>query len=252
MTGRRQERLPRDVEAVLVFLLVVALFVGLGPMFMAAGLIGAALVEVVILGVPSVVYAAARGGLGPVLSPGRPRARQLVGAALIGATLWYVLVWAVMPLQERLAPTPPELERELTSLLGGDRPLWIPILLVGLVPAACEELLCRGVLLRGLAARGRMPAIVGSAVLFALLHLSPYRFIPTFLLGLSLGVVALASRSLLPAILIHFLHNSMVLVSSREWSPLIESPSLWLGLGALAICAMGHVLVGWPARDSHR
>jgi membrane protease YdiL (CAAX protease family) len=242
----------RDLEAVLVFLLVVALFLGLGPMFMAAGLVGAALVELVCLGIPSAAYAAARGGLGPVLSPGRPRPRHLLGAALIGATLWYVLVWAVMPLQERLAPTPPELERELNSLLIGDRPLWIPILLVGLVPAACEELLCRGVLLRGLAARGRVLAIVGSAAAFALLHLTPYRFVPTFVLGLSLGFVALASRSLLPAILIHFIHNSMVLVSSREWPALMESPSLGLGIGALAICAMGHVLVGWPARDGDR
>jgi len=154
-----------------------------------------------------------------------------------------------MPLQERVAPTPPELERELTSLLGGDRPLWVPILLVGLVPAACEELLCRGVLLRGLATRGRVLGIVGSAVLFALLHLSPYRVVPTFLLGLSLGVVALAARSLLPAIVIHFIHNSMVLVSSREGSSVLESPDWPFGLGALAICALGHFLVGWPARE---
>src|SRR5262245_12483431 len=119
--------MPRDAEALLVFVLIGALFFWGGRLFMGAGLGGAAMAEIVCLGLPSVAYAVARGGIGPTLSPGRPRARHLAGAALIGATLWYVLVWAVMPLQERLAPAPPELEHELAPLLATDQPLWVPL-----------------------------------------------------------------------------------------------------------------------------
>jgi sodium transport system permease protein len=216
------------------------------------GLGGAALIEIVCIAVPCVAYASVRGGVRQRLALRWPRVRPLVGAALIGASLWLVLLWAVMPLQERVAPTPPELRRALDSLSGAGEPLGLVLLSVALVPAVCEELLCRGVLLPAFAVPRRAVGIVVSAALFALLHLSPYRFVPTFLLGLSLGFVTVVAGSVVPAVILHLLHNASVLVTSRLAPELLDAPAWPLGVAALAICTIGHLCVALPDRKGLR
>ncbi|HKA91240.1 MAG TPA: CPBP family intramembrane glutamic endopeptidase [Haliangiales bacterium] len=217
-----------------------------------SGLGVAAGIEIVCVAAPCVLYASVRGGVRARLGLRRPPARALLGAAIIGASLWIVLLAAVMPLQESVAPTPPELKRALDLLAGAGEPLWLVVVAVALVPGVCEELLCRGILLPAFSARRRAVGVMVSASLFALLHLSPYRFVPTFLLGLSLGYVTVVAGSIVPAIVLHLVHNSAVLVSSRaEWS-WVDEPSGWLGLAALAICAVGHACVGFPARAALR
>jgi sodium transport system permease protein len=81
-----------------------------------------------------------------------------------------------------------------------------------LVPAICDELAFRGVVLRGLH-HGFRPrnAVLLSAFFFALFHMNVFLFVPTFLLGVILGLLTVRSRSLLPAILFHLLHNSVLI-----------------------------------------
>ncbi len=217
-----------------------------------SGLGGAAAIEIVCVALPCVAYAWARGGVRVRLALRRPPARPLIGSALIGASLWVVLLWAVMPLQESVAPTPPELRRSLDALAGAGEPLGLVLVAVALVPGVCEELLCRGVLLPALSGAGRAVGVIVSAALFALLHLSPYRFVPTFLLGLSLGYVTVVARSVIPAIVLHVLHNAAVLVSSRVAASWMDEPGWQTGLAALAICVLGHACVGLPPRTPLR
>jgi sodium transport system permease protein len=216
--------------------------------FRVSGPGGAALLELVGVGVPCVLYAMVRGGVRAGLALRRPALRPLVGAAVIGASMWMVLLYAVMPLQERVAETPPELRRALDALAGTGEPIVLVLVGVALVPAICEELLCRGILVAAFAPHGRAVAIVASAALFALLHLSPYRFVPTFLLGLSLGWVTVVAGSVVPAIVLHLLHNAAVVVTSRVAADVVDDPPWQLGVLAIAICALGHVCVGWRAR----
>jgi sodium transport system permease protein len=81
-----------------------------------------------------------------------------------------------------------------------------------LVPALCDELAFRGVVMRGLQ-HGFRPrnAVLLSAFFFALFHMNVFLFVPTFLLGVILGLLTLRSRSLLPAILFHLLHNGVLI-----------------------------------------
>jgi len=108
---------------------------------------------------------------------------------------------------------------------------------IAAAPALCEELLLRGIVLPALApALGGAAAVAGSAVLFALIHLDPYRSAFTFVLGLALGALRLRARSLLAPVLAHALVNTITFVAA----PLTDDPAAGLppprpllGLGLL-------------------
>jgi membrane protease YdiL (CAAX protease family) len=87
---------------------------------------------------------------------------------------------------------------------------------LALVPAACEEALFRGALLRALAPRFGGPAAVALAALaFGCFHFSLYKLVPTTALALVLGALALASGSLWPAVLAHATNNALVVCLGR-------------------------------------
>jgi sodium transport system permease protein len=142
-----------------------------------------------------------------------PAAPALIAAAaLIGASLWLInvaLVSALFTVESR------DLEH-LTPVVH--RPPLAPVLLgVAVAPAICEELVFRGALLRGLAAR--MPAAAALALsssLFALYHVSPVRLLPTLTLGLALGALTLRAGSIAPAILGHLINNAIVIAVERD------------------------------------
>jgi membrane protease YdiL (CAAX protease family) len=128
----------------------------------------------------------------------------------------------------------------------------VTLLVVSVTPAICEETLCRGVLARAFFPRfGMRGAVVISAALFALLHLSPYRFVPTFLLGLSLGWVALRTSSIVPSMIIHALNNgSVVILTSLGAGPnaFLDTHSNVIGPVAVVALTAGHALVALPTR----
>src|SRR5690606_33045819 len=132
----------------------------------------------------------------------------------------------------------------LTAESGG-RMFWL-IFLVAFTPAICEEIVFRGVLLQGFL-RKSSPylAIIGSAAVFGLFHLSfetVIRLLPTMFLGLLLALVAARTASILPTMLMHFVNNAIavVLVSTPQ-----VQPYLLLDTGApnWAIVAVGVVLL---------
>ena len=198
----------KDALALYVFAVLGLLTVG-GPLA-GYGLAGLAASELLLIGLPAVVLARVRGDR---LGWTRPRGLQLLGAALVGASAWAFLVAAVLPLQERIAPTPPQLEKALAQAASG--PIWAVLLAVALVPAVCEELLCRGAIAFAIRRRAGAPlAILASAALFAVLHGSPYRLVPTFLLGVAFGAIALSTGSVVPTMIAHALNNAAIVLVS--------------------------------------
>jgi hypothetical protein len=124
------------------------------------------------------------------------------------------------------------------------------------VPAICDELAFRGVILRGLQ-QGFRPrnAVLLSAFFFALFHMNVFLFIPTFLLGVILGLLTVRSRSLLPAVLFHLLHNCVLIVliplshySDGTLPQLALAAWPWL-IGVCLVAASG--LVWWLYRKPY-
>ena len=100
---------------------------------------------------------------------------------------------------------------------------WQGVLLLAVMPAVCEELLFRGWLLSAFAgerpaAKRAAAAVVVQAAAFAAFHLLPERMPQTFVLGLVLGWLTLATRSILPAMIAHAAHNAtpVVLIATAK------------------------------------
>jgi membrane protease YdiL (CAAX protease family) len=83
------------------------------------------------------------------------------------------------------------------------------LLVVAILPAVCEEFTHRGLLLSGFKKLGMKKAIIYSSLLFGLLHLNVEQFFYASIIGAVLGAVALFSRSIYPAIIIHFINNGI-------------------------------------------
>jgi membrane protease YdiL (CAAX protease family) len=74
-----------------------------------------------------------------------------------------------------------------------------------------EELLFRGFLYRVLRQRfGPMPALLTTALLFALLHVAPHALLPYIGLGLAFGLIYEGVGSLWASIILHSLWNAVV------------------------------------------
>ena len=97
------------------------------------------------------------------------------------------------------------------------------ILSVAILPAICEEFVHRGLILRGASkAIGYKAAIVISSVLFGLMHMNISQFFYATVLGFLMALVATMTRSIWPAVILHFCNNFMnVFMSFAESTKLI-------------------------------
>jgi len=130
---------------------------------------------------------------------------------------------------------------------------------LGVVPGICEECFFRGYLFNGLRQHfNAAGTIATSAVAFGLFHVvlaggaAPERLLPSTLMGVVLGCLAWQSGSVLPSILLHIVHNCilLVVVQSRdrlaEWNfgqmEQTHLPWTWLLVASVA-CIIGIVLL---------
>jgi sodium transport system permease protein len=119
----------------------------------------------------------------------------------------------------------------------------LPLVLVLLAPV-CEELAFRGFILTGLRRRFHpWTAIVLSSLLFAVSRLNVFQFVPMFILGVILGVIATRSRSVLPGMLLHVLYNGLVVAPllfpgrADALTRLLDSPP-WLRPAVVTLCVL--------------
>jgi membrane protease YdiL (CAAX protease family) len=140
----------------------------------------------------------------------RPRGAFLGAAVLIGLSLWYLNL-RIVTLFEL-----PEGGIQLLQDIVEGPPLVVVLLALAVLPAICEELLFRGLLLRALASRFSSEiAVLISALVFAGYHMSLVQLIPTFTLGLVAGALTLRAHSVVPAMLAHLLNNGVAIVVTR-------------------------------------
>jgi len=140
---------------------------------------------------------------------------------------------------------------ELDTVLFGARgkSLAFAILGLGVAPALGEELLCRGLLQRGLVRRyGALTGIGIGALAFGAMHLEWIQGTAAALLGLYLGAVAFRAGSVRPAIFCHCCNNLTALalgVSGASEAPGVGSAALGL---ATASAAAAVLFLRRPAR----
>lgn len=137
-------------------------------------------------------------------------------------------------------------------------PLSLLLFAGAITPAICEEWFFRGFVMASLRRFGMWNAVLGSAFLFALMHvltsnaLSLERLLPSFQMGIALGLIAWRTGSLWPGVLLHACHNGFMLSLIHFKAEISELgigveerahlPITWLAGGVLA-CVIGALLL---------
>jgi membrane protease YdiL (CAAX protease family) len=142
--------------------------------------------------------------------PGRNPIRSLLTGlgwgvlAGIGSTL---VLFGVSELLTRLGQPPPVTPAEQAIAMLDP---WLVVFAIVLFAPVAEELFFRGIVFNAwLREAGRVLAYVGSAALFALIHLSLVSLLPIFLLGLALAWAYERTGSLLTPIVMHATVNGI-------------------------------------------
>lgn len=188
-----------------------------------------------------------------------PRLHEIGLAAILAVLLLPPLaalteiVFSQYPHLTRLLEDRQPLMQELRALSEGRQlrqDQVIPYVLVfALLPALCEEIAFRGFILSGLLKHFRpRTAVLLSSFLFALFHMNVFQFLPAFFLGVVLGLLTVRSRSLVPAVMFHLLHNSVLiggihLVANLEDAVPPFVKQLWYPF--IAICFLAALALLW-------
>ena len=91
---------------------------------------------------------------------------------------------------------------------------FINLVLVAILPAICEEVTHRGLLLGGFSRLGLKKAVILSSLLFGLLHLNINQVFYATVLGFLMAVAVVITKSIFPAMIIHFCNNGLSLYFS--------------------------------------
>jgi membrane protease YdiL (CAAX protease family) len=90
--------------------------------------------------------------------------------------------------------------------------LWIQIFVIVLLPAICEEIFFRGVVLGTFESLGTRAAIIVSALYFALFHFDIRNFLGPLFLGILFAWFCCRTGSILAGILAHFTNNLLAVL----------------------------------------
>jgi sodium transport system permease protein len=186
-----------------------------------------------------------------------PRPAALLAAVLLGVSLWPLELRLLAEsglsqvLQERFGEVLKSLQEARASVGYG-------VLALVIVPAILEEVFFRGLLWSALKSRGGPLVTIGvSGLLFGATHvildgaLGLERLVPSTLLGLILSVVCWRSGSLWPSLIVHVLHNTILLmVGLGESGATQEVPWQWLAYGAAGTLTGGVLLWLWGGKTT--
>lgn len=101
-------------------------------------------------------------------------------------------------------------DNSINVALSVNTDIGIEFLLTAIIPGICEEVLHRGMFLRGSQKQGYTRyGLLFSSLLFGLTHLNIQQFFYASILGALMGIVVIVADSIYPAMIIHFMNNAL-------------------------------------------
>jgi sodium transport system permease protein len=141
-------------------------------------------------------------------------------AILFAIPTGYITALGIFQVVNMFIPAPQQLlERFSEDVIPKGMPSWQLVLYVAVLPAICEELAFRGMLLSGLRRKFRPASLVlGIGIIFGLFHMTLYRIAPTAALGMVLTAIALMTGSVFPGMLLHAGNNAIGVLGGSWFS----------------------------------
>lgn len=185
----------------------------------------------------------------------RPKVLAVMGAAMAGLAAWPLVHEVVLLFaQFGLSVIGKEQIERAHGIIEAwkDVPFAIRLISISIVPAIFEELCFRGFLLGALQRRTKpWAAVLITALAFGFFHilvggtLAVERLVPSTLLGLVLGAIAVWSGSVLPGMVFHILNNGAIVtlaeyeqvLKDRGWDLADQAhlPVQWLAVAGVGV-----------------
>ncbi len=87
----------------------------------------------------------------------------------------------------------------------------ISLISLAIIPAICEELIFRGILVNALKQKSEIFAIILSSVMFSIFHFSPAQLLYPIFFGMILSILYLRTKNIIFPIILHFINNALSL-----------------------------------------
>lgn len=179
-----------------------------GPLQMRYGIAGVAMTEVILLGVGLIATVLTRSPLKEVFPFHVPKLRHIGGAILI----WLGGLVTGLIVSIFIGIFFPKGLQEVTSGIGdviSGPSFLVSLLVVAVMPAICEEGLCRGFIFHMFSGiKNKWIIVVSMGVIFGIFHTSFYRFFPTAILGGMISLVLYETKNFWMPMMMHFLNNA--------------------------------------------
>jgi membrane protease YdiL (CAAX protease family) len=141
-----------------------------------------------------------------------------IGSVIVASAGAIILLSEVDNLVRLILPAPEWIVRIFTELSAPSDHVWASVFLLVMVAPVTEEVMFRGLILRGFLRRFRVgAAFLLSSMLFGLVHLNPWQFVSASALGLMFAWWYARTRSLVPSLIGHALANAMFI--AHAWLP---------------------------------
>lgn len=241
--GKGKANIFSEQFMMMFFVAIVVLFYYIGASWQIADLIkGLVKTQLIILVLPVIlVLRVSKNDIKKTLRLNMPDVRNFAIVLLAAAPL-IILVSLITQVTNMIYPIPDAYIEAMEKIVNmGDLSFLMNILVIAMLPGICEEILFRGFIINGFKKKGFWGSIIITAVLFAILHLDPYRLLPVTIIGIWLGYMLLRSNSLYVPMLAHAVNNSLAVVMGRDLIPNLDkfmpdgNIPYWTGVPAVII-----------------
>lgn len=110
------------------------------------------------------------------------------------------------------------------------------LITVAVLPAVFEEIIFRGLLLKGMKSFGTVGAVLLNGALFALYHQNPAQTLYQFCCGAAFAFVAIRAGSILPTVVSHFINNALIITLMKFNAAEIQGGALIAVFIASVLC----------------
>lgn len=196
-------------DVVLVVTVVFLLMIYVGTAATAhLGIWGVALQQAIILGVPLLAVWYMKSDVKKIFSLGIPKASGVFGGALFYVGMYSLVLVLSMVLTKFMPESTSQLEGSYEML--AEQPLLIVLLVLAVMPGIGEELLFRGFVMGSVRCKAGVKwAVIVSALVFGVFHMSLVKLLPTALLGACFAVITWRTGSVYIGMFLHFLNNTV-------------------------------------------
>ncbi len=166
--------------------------------------------------------------------------------SIIGVMMLNIAINSVLPQVKELS----EYENFMFSLTSSKMIITLFIIPIVIIAPILEELIFRGMILRGLAGNYKVKtSILLSATLFSIIHLNLAQIPNAFFLGIIFAIIMIHTRNILYVIIYHAINNFIVIstlyfLDSNDFKNIPQQENNYLRAFAFAILGLISIYIG--------